>query len=158
MLCIWFAFLGGCVGSFANVVVWRMPQGMSISRPPSHCPKCGHPIRWYHNLPVVGWFALRGKCADCREPIAVRYPLVEAITAAFFLAAAVYMRSGWHAAFDQSLTTTVPFLTVAARTLLIALIPTTLLVILLIRFDRQRIPKRIVIFLALLVIIAGMIY
>lgn len=71
--------LGGAIGSFLNVVIWRVPEGMSLISPPSHCPKCGHPIRIHDNIPVLGWILLRGKCRDCREPISLRYPIVEAI-------------------------------------------------------------------------------
>lgn len=78
-----FAF-GAAVGSFLNVVVWRLPAGMSLSHPGSHCPKCKHPIRWYDNVPIFGWLRLRGKCRDCGAPISGRYPTVEAITACLF--------------------------------------------------------------------------
>jgi leader peptidase (prepilin peptidase) / N-methyltransferase len=78
--------LGALVGSFLNVVVWRLPRGESIVRPRSRCPHCETPIRPHHNVPIVSWLALRGKCADCREPIPARYPLVEALTAALFAA------------------------------------------------------------------------
>ncbi len=81
---IWLAVLGGCVGSFLNVVVYRLPAGKSLIRPGSRCPKCGHPIRWYDNVPVFGWLLLRGRCRDCREPISFRYPFVEGLTAAIF--------------------------------------------------------------------------
>ena len=81
----WFLFLGGAVGSFLNVVVYRLPAGMSISWPGSHCPRCNHPIRAYDNFPVLAWFWLRGRCRDCREPISFRYPLVGAVTAGLFL-------------------------------------------------------------------------
>lgn len=64
-------------GSFGNVLVWRVPLGESIVSPPSHCPRCGHDIRWYDNIPVVSWLALGGKCRDCGEPISIRYPIVE---------------------------------------------------------------------------------
>jgi leader peptidase (prepilin peptidase)/N-methyltransferase len=77
--------MGGAIGSFVNVVVYRLPAGLSLIRPGSHCPLCKHPIRWHDNVPVFGWIALRGKCRDCRSPISVRYPLVEAISAAVFL-------------------------------------------------------------------------
>lgn len=83
-IAVWLAVVGGCVGSFLNVVVYRLPAGKSLIRPGSFCPKCGHPIRWYDNVPVFGWFLLRGRCRDCHEPISFRYPLVEAITAAMF--------------------------------------------------------------------------
>jgi len=82
---VWFLFVGGAVGSFLNVVVYRLPAGMSISWPGSHCPNCKHAIRAYDNVPVLAWLWLRGRCRDCRQPIALRYPLVEAVTAALFL-------------------------------------------------------------------------
>jgi leader peptidase (prepilin peptidase) / N-methyltransferase len=76
--------IGACVGSFLNVVVWRLPRGESIVSPPSHCPKCGKNLKWYDNLPVIGWLKLGGKCRFCREPISARYPIVEAVTGALF--------------------------------------------------------------------------
>ena len=82
---IWVTAVGGSVGSFLNVVVYRLPAGMSLSYPSSHCPKCGHPIRWYDNVPVFGWLMLGGRCRDCRTRIPVRYPAVEATVAALFL-------------------------------------------------------------------------
>ncbi len=74
-------FIGGAFGSFLNVVAYRLPLGMSLSRPGSRCPRCEHPIRWFHNVPVVGWLVLRGRCYDCGAPIAARYPLVEFLVA-----------------------------------------------------------------------------
>jgi len=76
--------LGAVVGSFLNVVVWRLPRGESLVRPRSRCPRCETPIRPWHNVPVVSWLALRGRCADCAAPIPARYPLVEAATAALY--------------------------------------------------------------------------
>lgn len=87
-------WLGACIGSFLNVVVWRVPRGESIARPPSHCPKCGSPIRWWQNIPILSWLALRGKCADCCEPISPRYILVEALTGVLFLAVFMHLFSG----------------------------------------------------------------
>jgi leader peptidase (prepilin peptidase)/N-methyltransferase len=78
--------LGLAVGSFLNVVVHRVPRAMSLSHPGSHCPVCGHPIRHRHNVPVLGWLLLRGRCADCRTRISPRYPAVELMTALLFLA------------------------------------------------------------------------
>ena len=72
---------GANVGSFLNVVAYRVPQGMSVVFGGSHCPICGQPIRPWHNLPVVGWLMLGGRCRDCLVPIPVRYPLVEALAA-----------------------------------------------------------------------------
>ena len=76
--------LGAIIGSFLNVVIYRIPAGLSTASPPSACPRCGHRIRWYDNIPVVSWLVLRGKCRDCREPISVRYPLVELFTGVMF--------------------------------------------------------------------------
>jgi len=78
------ALLGLAVGSFLNVVIHRVPRGESLLRPASRCPECAAPIRPWHNVPVLGWLVLHGRCADCRTPISVRYPLVEAGTAAAF--------------------------------------------------------------------------
>jgi leader peptidase (prepilin peptidase)/N-methyltransferase len=78
------AVLGLLVGSFLNVVVWRVPRGESVVRPPSHCPRCETPIRPRDNIPVVSWILLRGRCRDCSAPISARYPLVEVGTAATF--------------------------------------------------------------------------
>jgi len=84
MWCLWFIVLGGCVGSFLNVLVYRLPRRKSLMRPPSHCPACGHLIRWYDNVPVVGWIKLRGKCRDCQSPISIRYPCVEGFCGILF--------------------------------------------------------------------------
>lgn len=78
------AVLGLLIGSFLNVVIWRVPRGESIVSPPSACPDCGHSLRARDNIPVVSWLLLRGRCRDCGEPISKRYPLVELITAAVF--------------------------------------------------------------------------
>lgn len=81
--------LGLAVGSFLNVVVWRLPRGESVVSPPSACPSCGHRIRARHNVPVLGWLVLRGRCFDCRAPISARYPLVELGTGVAFAVVAV---------------------------------------------------------------------
>ncbi len=81
---IWIIFLfagGACVGSFLNVVIWRMPRGESLIFPGSHCPTCGAPIQWYDNVPIVSWLLLRGRCRSCRSPISPRYLLIELLTA-----------------------------------------------------------------------------
>ena len=102
--------LGLCVGSFLNVVIHRVPKMMeqqwqaearsvlglpeastaalSLSQPASRCPSCGHAIRWYENIPVLSWLALRGKCSSCGTRISMRYPLIELTTAALFAACA----------------------------------------------------------------------
>lgn len=78
--------LGAIIGSFLNVVIWRVPRGKSLVRPGSACPKCGTDISPRDNVPIVSWLLLRGRCRSCKAPIAVRYPLVEAGTAAAFVA------------------------------------------------------------------------
>jgi leader peptidase (prepilin peptidase)/N-methyltransferase len=103
------AVLGLCVGSFLNVVIHRLPrmleqqwkldaaytlghevqesgasERLTLSKPASRCPACGHQIRWYENIPVLSWLALRGKCSACGTGISVRYPLIELLTAALF--------------------------------------------------------------------------
>lgn len=80
------ALLGACVGSFINVVAWRLPREESLVMPPSHCTRCGSPVRWFDNVPVLGWLWLRGRCRDCHTPIAIRYPLVELLTAGLWVA------------------------------------------------------------------------
>src|SRR5262245_39596843 len=70
------AALGGALGSFLNVVAFRLPRGMSLSHPGSQCPACHRPIRWHDNVPVVGWMRLGGRCRDCGAAISARYPAV----------------------------------------------------------------------------------
>lgn len=95
------AILGLAIGSFVNVVIYRIPAQVSLVRPASHCPACGHRIRHRHNIPVLGWVVLRGRCADCRVGISARYPLVELLTAGLFVAVAVRF-------VDQSLSAALP--------------------------------------------------
>ena len=84
--CFAFAF-GACVASFLNVCIWRLPREESVIRPGSHCPKCNAPIRWYQNIPIVSWCCLRGRCANCHEPISIRYTVVELLGGVLFLMA-----------------------------------------------------------------------
>ena len=81
-----FLVFGCMVGSFLNVCIHRLPQGMSIVSPPSHCPHCKYSIPWFLNVPLVTWLALRGKCKNCGAPISVRYFVVELLTGVAFLA------------------------------------------------------------------------
>jgi leader peptidase (prepilin peptidase) / N-methyltransferase len=80
------ALSGLIIGSFLNVVIHRLPRGESLSSPPSHCPNCGAQVRPYDNVPVLSWLILRGRCRSCGAPISFRYPLVEAGTAALYVA------------------------------------------------------------------------
>src|SRR5829696_4928455 len=96
VLLVLLAAAGGLlVGSFLNVVAWRLPRGESLIAPGSHCPGCDAPVRPYDNVPVLSWLALRGRCRDCGAPISIRYPLVEAVSAALAVAV-VLTRDGAH--------------------------------------------------------------
>lgn len=77
ILLFFFTLFGLLVGSFLNVIIYRMPRGLSIVTPRSSCPTCGHKIRWYENLPIISYIVLRGKCFACKTKISLRYPLVE---------------------------------------------------------------------------------
>jgi len=79
------AIFGACIGSFLNVVIYRVPAGQSIVTPGSHC-GCGQPIAWYDNIPILSWLILRGRARCCGRPFSVRYPLVELLTSALFVA------------------------------------------------------------------------
>jgi leader peptidase (prepilin peptidase) / N-methyltransferase len=84
-----FAFaVGACVGSFLNVCIARWPHEESVVSPPSRCPRCGHGIRAWENVPIFGWLLLRGKCAGCRLPISPKYPIVELVVALLWAACA----------------------------------------------------------------------
>jgi leader peptidase (prepilin peptidase)/N-methyltransferase len=89
------ALLGLLIGSFLNVVIWRVPRKLSVVRPPSHCPQCETPIRPIDNIPVAAWLVLRGKCRHCGNPIPVRYPLVEAGCGLLFAAVGARFGASW---------------------------------------------------------------
>ena len=82
-------FVGLLIGSFLNVVIWRVPRGESVVSPPSACPSCGHEIRPRDNVPVLSWLVLRGKCRDCGHPISARYLLVELTCGVLFAVMAI---------------------------------------------------------------------
>ncbi len=77
--------MGLSIGSFLNVVIYRLPLGQSLVSPGSRCPKCGYQLRWYDNVPVLSWALLGGKCRQCRAPISVQYPIVEIVTGVLFV-------------------------------------------------------------------------
>ena len=83
--------LGACIGSFLNVVVWRLPREQSLISPGSRCPKCLHALAWRDNIPVFGWMMLKGKCRYCQASISARYPIIEFITGLLF--------AGWYVLF-----------------------------------------------------------
>lgn len=93
LLVIAAALYGTAIGSFLNVVIYRIPAGKSVVRPPSACPSCGHQITARDNIPVVSWLFLRGKCRNCAAPISARYPMVEILTGVAWVAVA--LRFGW---------------------------------------------------------------
>lgn len=84
--------VGSCIGSFLNVVIYRVPHEHSLMTS-SACPNCNTPIKFYHNVPVLGWMMLGGKCASCKQPISMRYPAIELLTALIF--ALTYWQIGW---------------------------------------------------------------
>ncbi|HEV7846743.1 MAG TPA: prepilin peptidase [Thermoleophilaceae bacterium] len=116
---------GSVIGSFLNVVAWRVPRKESLVSPGSRCPHCGADVKAYDNIPVVSWLLLRGRCRNCGGPISARYPLVELATALVF-AAVVAVRG-----FDDDLVLELPFVSA-----LIALAA--------IDFDHKLLPNRIV--------------
>ena len=89
--------IGACIASFLNVCIWRLPRNESVVRPASHCPNCNAAIKWYQNIPVLSYLALRGTCANCRKPISMRYTIVELLGGILFLAA--YLQWAMPAAF-----------------------------------------------------------
>ncbi len=89
------ALFGLAIGSFLNVVIYRVPKGMSVVSPRSACPSCATPIAERDNIPVVSWVLLRGRCRHCHEPISARYPLVELACAALFAGTAARLGYDW---------------------------------------------------------------
>lgn len=128
---IWAALagiFGLAIGSFLNVVIYRVPAGESVVSPPSRCPSCGSEIHNRHNIPVLGWLILRGRCFACQAPISPRYPIVEAATAALFVVVTVRI-------VDLHLGPALPaYLYLAAAGLALALID----------LDHKRLPDKIV--------------
>ena len=87
--------LGLAIGSFLNVVIYRVPRGQSIVAPPSACPACAAPILARDNVPILSWLVLRGRCRHCGAPISVQYPLVEMMTGALFAGTAARLGAAW---------------------------------------------------------------
>jgi len=158
LLAVWLTVLGAIVGSFLNVVVYRLPAGKSLVHPGSHCPRCDHAIRWYDNLPVVGWFVLRGRCRDCRAQISPRYPAVEALTAVMFLSVALthvvwvlpdsYQPNERYAELLRTLLGRFAYLVTLLCCLQVAA---------LIRFDGQRLPASLVWFMLLVGVVCPLV-
>lgn len=87
--------MGTCIGSFLNVVIYRLPAKISLIHPPSRCPQCLHPLGKTENIPVFGWLWLQGRCRWCHNPISFRYPLIEAITGILFLLISIQFHLTW---------------------------------------------------------------
>ena len=128
--------LGTIIGSFLNVVIWRLPRGESLSHPGSACPKCGHPIRWWDNVPVLSWLLLRGRCRDCSEPISPRYPIVEFGTGVFFAVIAWWLL--------VVLTPTMPFAAAVLAAVAYLFLGSISVALGLIDLDTHRLPNVIV--------------
>jgi len=84
---------GITIGSFLNVVIYRIPNNLSVVSPPSACPSCGNRLKMYHNIPILSWLLLRGKCGFCKTKISFQYPLIELITGIIFLL--IFFKIGW---------------------------------------------------------------
>ena len=91
---IFFVILGICIGSFSNVLIYRLPLNESINFPASHCTNCKSPLKWYHNIPLFSWLFLGGKCAFCKDKISIRYPLIETLGGALMFCAFYYETAG----------------------------------------------------------------
>jgi leader peptidase (prepilin peptidase)/N-methyltransferase len=85
--------LGLSIGSFANVLIYRIPKGESVVLPSSHCPKCEVNLKWWHNIPLLSWLLLKGRCGYCNSKISIQYPLIELLTAIIFLI--IYLNIGF---------------------------------------------------------------
>ncbi|WP_028709084.1 prepilin peptidase [Propionicicella superfundia] len=132
LLCIPGLF-GLAIGSFGNVVAYRVPAGLSLTRP-SHCPHCDAPVRWWQNVPVASWLALRGRCATCRAPIRWTYPLVEAACAALFVLVTWFLFAGARSPAPADVAVAVALWWLAAVTVILTVID----------LDTHRLPDVIV--------------
>jgi len=145
LLIVWLATVGACIGSFLNVIIYRVPRSESIVSPPSHCPKCNHRIRSYDNLPIFGWFLLGGKCRDCKMPISFRYPLIETLSCIIVATFAALMMSADHALWQ-----------VLADIARLSVLHLFLLTLGMIEFDRQTLkPHLLALFLVPFLIIGA---
>lgn len=130
--------LGLCVGSFLNVVIYRLPEGMRLDKPGSHCTACNYSLRWFDNIPVLSYLFLGGKCRKCKTRISIRYPLVELANAIFWLLSAVLF---WE--------TGIVYACVAA------LVSSLLICVFFIDLDRMLIYDRFIVMLGVLGLVAA---
>jgi len=144
LLTIWLFAVGASVGSFLNVVIYRMPAGLSIAHPPSHCPSCQQQIRRQDNIPIYSWLILRGKCHYCGNPISIRYPLIELLVAITFTLLALFEATTNGANLPgnaEQYSSFRPAIWVIYTNQVVLL--STLWCIALIDFDQQRVPIRL---------------
>lgn len=92
---IMLALFGLCVGSFLNVLIYRIPKGEEFVKTSSHCMSCGHNLKWYENIPVLSWLLQGGKCRACGVKLSAQYPIVEALNAAMWVLTGVIYRGDW---------------------------------------------------------------
>ena len=156
----WLFCVGASVGSFLNVVVYRLPRKKNLAYPGSQCPRCGHAIRLYDNIPILSWLALGGRCRDCKSPIPPRYFLVELVVATLFLAVAL-VETKLTGHFPRAAGTPIHLLISPYETLpfwsayaLHVVLLTTLLGAALIDFDGFRTPRRL--FLPVILLAVGL--
>ncbi len=89
------ALFGLCVGSFLNVLIYRIPKGEEFVKTPSHCMSCGHNLKWYENIPLFSWLIQGGKCRACGVKLSAQYPIVEALNSAMWLLTGIIYRGDW---------------------------------------------------------------
>jgi leader peptidase (prepilin peptidase)/N-methyltransferase len=132
---------GALIGSFLNVVIYRVPRGESVVSPPSACPRCGHAIRSIDNIPMLSWLILLGRCRDCAAPISKRYPLVELATALFFAGVGWWVGSQFLTADAGTTSAVIAVVLILVAFLYLAAVSTALA---LIDLDTHRLPNPIV--------------
>jgi len=114
-----FLFISGLsLGSFLNVLVYRLPNNISLSNPPSTCPKCNNQLKWYHNIPVFSWIFLKGKCGFCKENISIQYPIIELISGLLIIFIHWFNINYMHISFIQSMGLYIIFYLYLAMTLI----------------------------------------
>lgn len=95
LILVMLALFGLCVGSFLNVLIYRIPKGEEFVKTPSHCMSCGHKLSWYENIPVFSWLLQGGKCRACNVKLSAQYPIVEALNGAMWLLTGMIFRGDW---------------------------------------------------------------
>ena len=136
--------LGAAIGSFLNVIVYRVPKGLSFVSPPSACPRCGQAIRAWDNIPVLSWLVLRGRCRDCKTSISPRYPLVELGTGLFFALVAWLAAAGFATAHAGYSVTGAAIISFAASLVAYLYLAAVSVVLSLIDLDTHTLPNTIV--------------